>query len=81
MARHSAPTSASGWITPISLCAAITETDEGALGQRRGEPVERDQSILLDIEVGHGEALALQRRGAFEDAFVLGREDDDVVAR
>ena len=47
-ARHSAPISASGCITPISLCAAMTETSRVRAADRRGEPVEIDEPVRLD---------------------------------
>ena len=58
--RHSAPISASGWITPISLCAAMTETSKVRSVDRGGEVVERRRGRRLDRQVGDREALALQ---------------------
>ena len=54
--------------------------EQRALVKRVGEPVERHEAVRLDRQVDDREPLALQRGGAFEHAFVLGRQDDDVVA-
>ena len=55
--------------------------DEGAVGERRFERGERDQAVLGDRQVGDAEPFALQGRAAFEHAFVLGQQSDDVVFR
>ena len=52
---------------------------EGAVRHRRGQPVEVDEAARLDRQIADREALALQRGGAFEHTFVLGRQHDQMV--
>src|SRR3954464_5161408 len=55
--------------------------DQRALVERIGKTVERDETVRLDRNGDDVKPLAPQRGGAFEHAFVLGRQRDDTVAR
>ena len=50
-----------------------------AVGDRFGESIDRDKAARLDRQIGHSKTFALQRGGAFEHAFVLGRHCDQVI--
>ena len=78
--RHKAPISASGWMTPISLCAAITETRSVLSESAASNAASETQAVRLDRQIGDAEALALELEAAFEHAFVLGCQGYDVIA-
>src|SRR5208282_6427829 len=51
------------------------------LGERFGQPVERDEAVRFDREVSDAKPLALELNAAFEHTFVLSRQGYDVIAR
>ena len=53
---------------------------DGALIDQRCERGEVDQAAVVDRRPGEHEALALEALAGFDDAFVLGRHADDLVA-
>ena len=73
------PISASGWMTPISLFTAMTETTTVLSVIAALQHLEIDQAVLLHRQVGDLEALLLEMAAGIEHAFVLGHGGDDVV--
>ena len=77
--RQISPISAIGWITPISLFRTSPKP-RWCPGGSPPSHLEVDQAVLLNVQIGPLEALALEFAHRVEHGLVLGLHRDDVLA-
>ena len=67
-----APISAIGWMTPISLLAAMMRDEDRLVGDRGAQLVEADAAVLLHRQIGDAVAVLLEALARVDHRLVLG---------